>query len=76
VTLDSPLGVILDDEAAWGAIVQTMASVIPGFSDLNPAIIRNSMKGYDDVPARMVMTQMPGGEYFVPLIEQALGQLS
>lgn len=76
MTLDAPLGVILDDEAAWGAIVQTMASVIPGFSDLNPAIIRNSMKGYDDVPARIVMAQMPGGEYFVPLIEQALGQLS
>ncbi len=75
ITLDTPLGVILDDEVAWNTIFQTLAHVIPGFSDLDPATIRNAMKGYDDVPARSVLGQMPGGEYFLPLIEQAPGQL-
>ncbi len=72
VTLDTPLGTILDDEVAWNAIVQTLTSVIPGFSALDPAVIRNAMKGYDEVPARAVLGQMPGSEYFLPLIEQAL----
>jgi hypothetical protein len=33
------------------------------------------MKGFDEVPARYVLGQMPGGEFFLPLIEQALAQL-
>ena len=75
VTLDTPLGAILDDAAAWNAIFQTLVNIIPGFSDLDPTIIRNAMKGYDEVPARYVLGQMPGGEYLLPLIEQALAQL-
>jgi alpha-L-rhamnosidase len=76
VTLDTPLGAILDDEAAWNAIVQTLIRVVPGFSNLDPALLRNAMKGYDEVPARFVLAQMPGSEYLLPLIEQALVELN
>jgi alpha-L-rhamnosidase len=76
ISLDSPLSAFFDDARAWNALIRAITSTVPAMAAVDPATSRNALRGYDEIPARYVLAQIPQAEAFFPVLEAALAELS
>ncbi|MBO0789544.1 MAG: family 78 glycoside hydrolase catalytic domain [Ktedonobacteraceae bacterium] len=75
ITLDNPLNAFFDDEQAWDTVLRTITSTLPGMAAVDPTTLRNALRGYDEIPARYVLMQMPQADKMLPVLEAALAEL-
>jgi alpha-L-rhamnosidase len=76
ITLDSPLSAFFDDAGAWNAVMEAITRTNPNMASVDPETLRNSMRGYDEIPARYVLAQIPQAEAFFPVLEAKLAELN
>ena len=75
ITLDSPLSAFFDDARAWNAVIGAITRTVPAMAAVEPETLRNALRGYEEVPARYVLAQVPQAEAFFPVLEAALAEL-
>ncbi len=64
LSLDTPIGVLVDDQEVYDRLVQTITPYAPGLAD--------HLVGFDTVPLRQAMAIIPGSEALLVELEKVL----